>query len=123
MTNVGHLGSQRYEKCRAVPLSPASRAYAHLLQQEVVLGSIAFEMSECESHQIVFWSACTCAVYTWGREDVPETLSGVFGPPRFVPRRSVERFYVQGDAGDEIPLREGADHLASVARRQRGRIY
>lgn len=85
------------QEAGAVSLTLCTGPNAHLLEEEVVVGSRAFQVPEGEADRLTVRVERADTVGTRRGEEVAEPLRGVRGSPRFVPRRSVESVDIERD--------------------------
>lgn len=99
MLHVGETLGQRLKEPGAVPRALRACAYAHLLEQEVVVRSRALKMTERESEYLAVRVQRADTIGARSRKEVAEPLRSIVGSPPFVPGRCIEGVDVEGDAG------------------------
>jgi hypothetical protein len=108
--NVSEVFGESIQQSGAVAPALHARANAHLLEEEVVVGSRTFQMTDREAEQFSVGVPRTDTVGAGSSEEVAEPLSSILRVPRLVPRRCIEGVDVEGDTSAKRFARQSGDH-------------
>lgn len=122
MPNVFKVLGESTQQPGAVAFALPARANAHLLEQEVVVGSRTFQVTDRETEQFPVGVSQTDTVGAGSSEEVAQPLSGILRFPRLVPRRGIEGVDVEGDTSAKRVGRQSGDHAEPCHDARTGRI-